>query len=339
MGTTRGKLGNMVLYRAGGQERQRAYLSRIANPQTDAQTYARIRFRSAGVGYKAFKNASERLSISSKGATVYNAFIAKNRGIAPFHYKAFVEYCSQNGYSLPAPWQVANGPLITPSFLQDVSLAANLVSFSVRIPYNSVVEAGLTGSITAKQFLTLVWSFLGISSDIHICSSVGHCETDPSLAFEKPTYMRSNFHNLMEIWPDSDDLVSTPIFNVEEDGELVSIGTTIQGGIRLAGNAVHVGTDTWAPVAVSLNAASSVNILTFSFVDYPTDNPTLTQVGTFGAVWIANGSTKQTSTASYSLQTGITTAYNELLTDTWIASVIPSWRASGSSTNDGVYQG
>lgn len=348
MGTTRGKLGNMVLYRAGGQERQRAYLSRIANPQTDAQSINRMKFRVAGVGYRSLAAASERLKIAAKGTSAYNAFVSKNSKNAPYHYKPFADYCAQNGFSIPAPWQVANGSLTTPTFLQSGNItfgadanAYSTCSFSCAIAKSDIANLGLpTGSVTAKQVLQIVWAALGLSHNIHICSSVGqgiNVTTTPYNEYTHHNAMVSNFHDLVEIWPEADIVSSSTIGTLSGDGTLELSDVSFVGSSAIiAGPATTVGSVIYAPVTIT---ASGTDIITLvlHFNDYPTS--LFSKVGQFASLWIADGSTNNTSTALLTLSSSLTTEYESLLRDAWLGAVLPSWKTAGSSTNDGVYNG
>lgn len=351
MGTTSGKLGNMVLYRAGGQERQRAYISKIANPQSDAQTFQRAKFRVAGVGYKAFTAASERIKLSSRATSAYNAFISKNVSVAPYHYKNFVEYCAQNGFSLPAPWQVANGSLVTPSFLQgaNVSYAAessvhSYASFSVSISQSDIASLGIaSGSITGRELCQIIWAALGISSDIHICSSVGQGFTvteNPYAQYTNKVAIVSNFHDLIEFWPLSDNLNTQQIVSLSSGGAISVLGTTlVNGGVCLVGPVLSVSSNSYCPVEVKIATDSDTSVVTFTLYFNDVPDTSVTKAGQFASIWVANGASYATSTASLVLSSTLTTAYSALLGDAWRDLVKSSWKVSSSSSNEGVYQG
>jgi len=53
MGTSRGRLGNMVLARRNGKEIQRAYVSQVANPKSIGQNYQRMVFATGAAALKA----------------------------------------------------------------------------------------------------------------------------------------------------------------------------------------------------------------------------------------------------------------------------------------------
>lgn len=345
MGTGRGKLGNMVLYRAGGQERQRAYISRIANPQSTGQTVNRSRFRITGVAYKSLAAASERISLASRATTAYNAFISRNVGKSPYHYKDFVEYCAQNGYALPAPWQVANGPLVTPSFLQTpvsfAQITTSIIGGSIDIDVPFAVQlantSGTGSTFSFKDVLNAIWVSLGLSSEIHICSACGTRFPVSSSLF--PSYsnrevLKSSIHQLVEIWPTSPELYNCP-FSIGPNGfvDSVSTGATDSGGVPLAGSFVN--NNCAVSIQCTPDTDAQINTWTIYFCDIRSSDAT----GAWGAVWIANGATDETSTANISLDAGGTTAYQALLTDAWRTQVLPSWRSSGSSSNEAVYEG
>ena len=76
----RGKLGESVFYRAGGEQRNRTYVKRIKNPKTVAQAYNRLSMLNFSSGFRALKpliqvSFPNRLSNESG----FNAFVKANK--------------------------------------------------------------------------------------------------------------------------------------------------------------------------------------------------------------------------------------------------------------------
>lgn len=76
----RGKLGESVFYRAGGEQRNRTYVKRIKNPKTIAQAYNRLSMLNFSSGFRALKpliqvSFPNRLSNESG----FNAFVKANK--------------------------------------------------------------------------------------------------------------------------------------------------------------------------------------------------------------------------------------------------------------------
>lgn len=82
MGTQYGKLGESVLYRAGGSQRQRAYVPVVSNPKTALQMAQRTKMANLIAFYR---NAQVLLKDSFTNRPVkqsgYNAFVAANLGL------------------------------------------------------------------------------------------------------------------------------------------------------------------------------------------------------------------------------------------------------------------
>lgn len=77
-----GKLGETVLYRAGGEQRTRAYVKNIKNPKTIAQMSNRIQMINLNMVYRALKQI---LGVSfpnrKSNQSGWNAFVAANKSI------------------------------------------------------------------------------------------------------------------------------------------------------------------------------------------------------------------------------------------------------------------
>lgn len=356
-GTGGGKLGNMVLFRAGGQERQRAYLRKIANPKTDAQVAQRMRFSIAGSAYKALKKASQKLSYSSFLSTPYSSFIKANVALSPYLQKGYVDDMELKGYAPSAPWAIANGNLITPIFLMNPKTIDNQpnnivityearVSFADTLAYFTDVNPHSVGQdITdASVWLDLFWRAFGLSPNLHICSYVGSTTVLPINGKSNTYYGFYSKHHLMrEIWPYSPNVTTEYTFLGEsiappqlQASGAINYPTT--NGIVVSGDVYTVDSRKYAPVEVHLetNTIENVNIISLVFTDEKgpsVSNETSNEP--VWAFWVADGVTKNTSYGTLKFQNS--RVYQNLRTDVALASAIPTWRSGSESSNSNVY--
>lgn len=84
-GAASGKLGQQVLYRAGGEQRARAYVKNIKNPKTLAQMENRILMNNV---VSAFRSMKPILSVSfpmkASNQSGFNAFVKANKNTVPY---------------------------------------------------------------------------------------------------------------------------------------------------------------------------------------------------------------------------------------------------------------
>lgn len=99
-GNASGKLGQQVLYRAGGEQRARMYVNKIKNPKTIAQMRNRLAMNNVVSAYKAMKNVLSLTFPSRKNnQSPFNAFVQANKNTNPYYIgkydiedNAFVPY-------------------------------------------------------------------------------------------------------------------------------------------------------------------------------------------------------------------------------------------------------
>lgn len=77
-----GKLGETVLYRAGGEQRTRTYVSKIKNPKTLAQMKNRLSMRNFAQCYRAMQSVlSKSFPNRSQKESGFNAFVKANKSV------------------------------------------------------------------------------------------------------------------------------------------------------------------------------------------------------------------------------------------------------------------
>lgn len=112
-GKARGKLGEIVLYRAGGEQRSRTYVQKIKNPKSLAQMTQRVKL---GACVAFFRSASNILRFSfpnrPKRQSGFNAFISETLPVAS---TAVPREFADQALSCPLDYRISKGNLVLPS--------------------------------------------------------------------------------------------------------------------------------------------------------------------------------------------------------------------------------
>lgn len=108
-GNASGKLGEQVLYRAGGEQRARTYVARIKNPRTEGQAVNRLSMRNFATAFRAYKDVI-RLSFPNRPVkeSGFNAFIKANKSA---NSAAISALAANTGYFVPKGLTIAKGNL------------------------------------------------------------------------------------------------------------------------------------------------------------------------------------------------------------------------------------
>lgn len=108
-GNASGKLGEQVLYRAGGEQRARTYVARIKNPRTEGQAVNRLSMRNFATMFRAYKDVI-RLSFPNRPVkeSGFNAFIKANKTA---NSAAISALAANAGYFIPKGITIAKGNL------------------------------------------------------------------------------------------------------------------------------------------------------------------------------------------------------------------------------------
>lgn len=108
-GNASGKLGEQVLYRAGGEQRARTYVKNIKNPRTEAQAVNRLSMRNFSSAFRAMQDIL-RLSFPNRPAkeSGFNAFIKANKTSKS---AAITPYAMKYGYFCPYGLTISQGNL------------------------------------------------------------------------------------------------------------------------------------------------------------------------------------------------------------------------------------
>lgn len=356
MGTAGGKLGNMVLFRAGGQERQRAYVSTVANPRTDSQMRTRIRFASAGLAFRQFGIATDRMKLAKVGTTRYNAFVRENWAIAPYMPR------NSDPFPLYAPWVVSNGSLLTtwtPSYTwQQPSdpLATYSNSYFRSLVSVDIALADIAAARQQTEYAThgvqmileLIWNKLGLPLTHHICSVVADGAAD-ALESQVPLIQADTTPRFAEVWPTSDYVTSLRDGGLEIAANgIVSVnlnGSDPMGGTGLSSRFYRIDNNPfWNNLTLYFDSAvDGDETQTFYLGWKPYNNYTTTtaenQRDVMEAAWIADGETNETSRgviqfAGRGAQYATTNASERAF-----EICVPYWRSADAALNEAVYGG
>lgn len=109
MGTGSGKIGNMVLYRSGGEQRMRVYLETIKNPRSQTQMNQRVQLANLVAFYRAAQSfLVGSFQVKDIKLSGYNSFVQANLGTV----KVFLTktLAAQNA-CVAAPYRISNGDI------------------------------------------------------------------------------------------------------------------------------------------------------------------------------------------------------------------------------------
>ena len=112
-GKARGKLGEIVLYRAGGEQRSRTYVKKVKKPKSLAQTSQRVKL---GPLVSFFRTSSIVLRYSFPNRpqlqSGFNAFVAESLPVAT---TALPRKLADQGLSIPLNYHISKGNVVLPA--------------------------------------------------------------------------------------------------------------------------------------------------------------------------------------------------------------------------------
>lgn len=164
-GNASGKLGEAVYYRAGGEQRTRAWVPTVKNPRTHKQAVQRTLLNNLTAAYKSVAEFIKQVNQPEKSSmSAFNQFVKNNSSLN--HWvadKAMID----NGYSIPANLLYSRGDLNIPTehYNEDGSTVIDLENANVVVgptaihsPYLMQLDAALpevefsgTQSATASE--------------------------------------------------------------------------------------------------------------------------------------------------------------------------------------------
>lgn len=112
-GKARGKLGEIVLYRAGGEQRSRTYVKKVKNPKSLAQMRQRVKLGSLVSFFRTTSNVL-RYSFPNRPRrqSGFNAFVAESLPVAT---TALPRKFADQGLSIPLNYHISKGNVVLPA--------------------------------------------------------------------------------------------------------------------------------------------------------------------------------------------------------------------------------
>lgn len=112
-GKARGKLGEIVLYRAGGEQRSRTYVKKVKNPKSLAQMRQRVKLGSLVSFFRTTSNVL-RYSFPNRPQrqSGFNAFVAESLPVAS---TALPRKLADQGLSIPLNYHISKGNVVLPA--------------------------------------------------------------------------------------------------------------------------------------------------------------------------------------------------------------------------------
>lgn len=200
-GNASGKLGEQVLYRAGGEQRARTYVKNIKNPRSLGQAVNRLSMRNFATAFRANSNVL-RLSFPNRPAkeSGFNAFVKANKSAKS---AAIGKYAASYGYYCPYGLVMSEGTL--PRLLLALTPAMPEVDASVSLPEISqegwtdeeVIAFGAKLGMTIEDASSLEGATNNKPTEAHLSAfleKLGY-PAGSVLTFIRANYMDEGFQN------------------------------------------------------------------------------------------------------------------------------------------------
>lgn len=164
-----GKLGETVLYRAGGEQRTRTYVAKIKNPKTLAQMENRLSMRNFAQVYRAMQPIlSKSFPNRTAKESGFNAFVKANKSVLS---AVVTKEGALAGLSVPYNMAVSQGFLTQfGEFTSHEVFDSNIPCFDLSNHPNIAAITSLWssqqgGTITTQATLAKVWDALQLPSN------------------------------------------------------------------------------------------------------------------------------------------------------------------------------
>ena len=155
-GQASGKLGEAVYYRAGGEQRTRAYVKSVKNPKTLAQMMQRITMGNLVSMYSALKPVlSQSFPMRPAHRSAFNEFVSANKNAQSY---AVFKDDVQNRFFWPVNMIIAKGDVVVPTNLKFVPSEEG-EDEGMTLPYCNWQV--LTTTVSAKALGIDVTSYIG----------------------------------------------------------------------------------------------------------------------------------------------------------------------------------
>lgn len=189
-GSASGKLGEQVLYRAGGEQRARTYVKNVKNPKTESQMRNRIQMSNWAAMYRRLKPIlSKTFTARPSAESGFNALVKANKSRLRYAIsKEMLESCNY----IPVGARVSSGSIVCniKPFVEDLrdpwekgtppKFYINMTTFSevtMTFPANEYPTDPMTGA-QLYELLTANGNPMQLPSDFKIIVFVGAVDVD-----------------------------------------------------------------------------------------------------------------------------------------------------------------
>lgn len=260
-GQASGKLGETVLYRAGGEQRTRTYIAKIKNPKTLAQVENRLSMSNFAQTYRNLKSI---LSVSFPNRTTaqsgFNAFVKANKSI---NSPVLTPDAAKQGLCVPYGMLMSEGYINT---------WGNVQIREINSGYN--VGFDFTNARTAEEILTAMGTGSSVSNGSQIVELLAGAgiPRDAMITIIKADYKDTGYSvdytsvKMSDIashrgWADG-------FFTIEKntDGDLITFGWHVREAD--AAESIYTVIISWKDANGKLNVTSSRMVCTEDAAEY-----------------------------------------------------------------------
>lgn len=148
-GNATGKLGEAVFYRAGGEQRTRTYVAKIANPRTLAQMQNRIAMANLASFFRSLKGLLKfSMTDRKSNQSAFNVFVQRSKRLDG---AAIDPGTARQGWSIPFGMCVAAGSASWNAQPSVVNVDGDEGLFALALGNGAAVEAPASASIVPAQ--------------------------------------------------------------------------------------------------------------------------------------------------------------------------------------------
>lgn len=233
MGTQRGRLGQSVLARRNGEQIQRAYVAKIANPRTTGQNYQRMVFATASAAasalsgiidhsFEGIKYGQDSRSFFMKEATKALRGVMQHSAAAGWAPGACGSYVIKGaGVLVPNYFKVSKGSLTATSVLGN--LKANISGISNALVMQSTLQTS-TFANTEEAYAAALRTAFGCDPGDQM--TFIFCGQDTDEAHAVATYDgKNNYQSYVQIAR----VIFKPFEDIQAEGSVLSLFTAVGG--------------------------------------------------------------------------------------------------------------
>lgn len=244
MGTQRGRLGQSVLARRNGEQIQRAYVGKIANPRSTGQNYQRMVFATAAAAasalsgiidhsFEGIKYGQDSRSFFMKEATKMLRGTMQRSAASGWAPGACGSYVIKGaGVLVPNYFKVSKGTLTATSVLGN--LKTNIEGISNALVMQSALQTATFGN-NAEEYAAALRAAFGCDPGDQM--TFIFCGQDMDDAHAVASYNgKNNYQSYVQIAR----IIFKPFEDIQQEGNVLSLFTAVGGGTNYQINPVVV---------------------------------------------------------------------------------------------------